>query len=82
MGSAFARRANFNGDISGWDTSAVTSMHYLFDSASAFNQDISQWDTSKVTDMLGMFNGASAIKRYVIDVVIKHTVASKTLSFL
>jgi hypothetical protein len=38
----------------------VTSMGYLFDSASAFNQDISQWQTFNVMDMTRMFFGASA----------------------
>ena len=56
-------KSSFNGDISGWDTSAVTDMGAMFNLAYAFNQDISQWDTSKVTDMLGMFNGASAFNQ-------------------
>ena len=38
----------------------MTSMGYLFDSASAFNQDISQWQTFNVMDMTRMFFGASA----------------------
>ena len=35
----------FNADISGWDTSSVTDMGYMFIGASAFNADISEWDT-------------------------------------
>ena len=31
------------GDISQWDTSAVTSMKDLFNEKEEFNQDISQW---------------------------------------
>ena len=37
------------GDISEWDTSAVTSMEGLFKDKKEFNQDISQWDVSNVT---------------------------------
>ena len=41
-------------DLSGWDTSSVTSMNNMFSGASAFNQDISSWNTSSVNDMSGM----------------------------
>ena len=41
----------FNADISGWDTSSVTSMAGMFADAASFNQDIGGWDTSSVTDM-------------------------------
>ncbi len=41
-----------------WDTSSVTDMGLMFQSASAFNADISGWDTSSVTDMAYMFRGA------------------------
>ena len=47
--------ACFNGDISNWDTSSVTSMYGMFDRASSFNGDISNWDTSSVTSMYRMF---------------------------
>ena len=50
----------FNADISGWDTSSVTAMPYMFYGASAFNADISGWDTSLVTDAGNMFQGATA----------------------
>ena len=39
------------GDVSEWDTSAVTSMERLFCRASSFNQDISRWNVSNVTIM-------------------------------
>ena len=48
----------FNGDISGWDTSSVKYMNYMFAGASYFNRDISMWNTSAVTTMCGMFFGA------------------------
>ena len=45
---------DFNGDISGWDTSNVTSMREMFKN-STFNGDISRWNVSKVQDMYEMF---------------------------
>ena len=38
------------GDISQWDTSAITNMRYLFYNT-AFNGDISSWQTGAVTNM-------------------------------
>jgi surface protein len=44
----------FNGDISNWDVSNVTSMWAVF-KLSNFNNDISNWDVSNVKDMNSMF---------------------------
>ncbi|GMI14982.1 hypothetical protein TrLO_g2595 [Triparma laevis f. longispina] len=55
--------------ISGWDTSEVTSMRYLFsggyggsnlteETAAQFNDDISRWNVDRVGNMSHMFNGA------------------------
>ena len=46
---------NFNGDISEWDVSNVTSMYAMFWECKSFNQDISGWDVSNVTNMYSMF---------------------------
>ena len=46
--------SKFNGDISNWNVSKVTSMKEMFE-YSMFNGDISNWDVSNVTDMFGMF---------------------------
>ena len=40
---------------SGWDTSKVTNMSYMFTSADGFNQDIGNWNVSSVTDFDSMF---------------------------
>ena len=41
----------FNGDISPWTVSRVTSMRYMFYETRLFNRDISYWDVSSVADM-------------------------------
>ena len=45
----------FNGNISNWNTSNVTSMISMFFNAENFNQDIGNWDVFSVTNMDGMF---------------------------
>lgn len=55
--------STFNGDISGWNTSNVTSMSFLFQNAPDFNGDISKWNTSKVATLLGTFYGAEAFNQ-------------------
>lgn len=49
-----ARRHEFNGDISQWDVSNVTSMRGMFYN-SHFKGDISKWNMSKVIEKDGMF---------------------------
>jgi surface protein len=56
----FYGAAAFNADISGWDTSLVTDMSYMFQIATAFDADISGWDTGLVTNAVDMFSGATA----------------------
>ena len=56
-------RADFNADISHWDTSDVTSMAFMFHNATHFNQNIGDWDTSGVTTMDAMFAGATAFNQ-------------------
>ena len=47
--------SEFNGDISNWDVSNVTSMAYMFYESYNFNGNISNWNVSGVTNMHRMF---------------------------
>ena len=49
--AAYLAMRSFNGDVSMWDVSKVTTMYYTFLQASAFNGDISKWDVGRVTTM-------------------------------
>ena len=55
----------FNGDVSAWNTAAVTSMFAMFYKATAFNQNISAWNTAKVTNMYAMFYKATAFNQNI-----------------
>ncbi len=57
MSTMFRQAANFNEDISFFDTSSVTDMSNMFRLASSFNQDINNWDVSNVRNMKGTFFG-------------------------
>ncbi|CAL6385018.1 unnamed protein product [Bathycoccus prasinos] len=50
----FEGYAQFDGDVSRWDTSSVATMSVMFKGASSFNQDIGNWNTAEVTNMNGM----------------------------
>lgn len=54
--------SDFNGDISGWDVSNVTSMYNMF-SQSKFNGYISNWDVSNVEVMSHMFYDAKSFNQ-------------------
>jgi surface protein len=47
------------GNISEWDTAAVTTMKELFKNAKNFNGDVSKWNVSNVTTMSYMFSDAA-----------------------
>ena len=55
--------SEFNGDISKWDISNVTSMSSMFFMCIKFNQDISNWNVSKVEYMRWMFSGCKSFNK-------------------
>lgn len=55
MSALFINDTTFNGDISHWDVSSVTTMFSMFRNAESFNQNLSDWDVSSVTNMSQMF---------------------------
>jgi surface protein len=59
----FRGAVNLTGNLSGWDTSKITTMNATFYQASGFNLDVSSWDVSKVVDFRNMFYGASSFNQ-------------------
>ena len=49
-------------DVSNWDTSNVTDMHWMFEACRSLTTlDVSNWDTSKVIGMADMFKGCYSL---------------------
>jgi len=48
MSGMFYEATEFNGDVSVWDVSSVTTMNQMFLGATKFNGDLSDWDVSSV----------------------------------
>ena len=61
--NAFADCASLTSlDVSGWDTSAVTSMGSMFSGCCSLTSlDVSGWDTSAVTSMTSMFQSCNSL---------------------
>ena len=59
MTNMFKDCTSLNQDLSGWDTSTVTTMDGMFDNCDSFDQDISAWDVDAVTSATG-FSANSA----------------------
>ena len=59
LGSMFRAATAFNGDVSRWNTTNVTSMSSMFRGAAAFNADISQWSMANVNNTSFMFTDAT-----------------------
>ena len=53
----------FNGDISKWDVSNVTTMSFMFGGCFEFNCDLNEWDVSNVTDMTGTFSNCKTFNK-------------------
>ena len=59
-------RANyFNQNVSGWDTSRLTSLRNAFNGCWSFNGDGVNFDTSNVTDMSNMFKECGALLFFI-----------------
>ena len=43
------------GNISNWNVSKITNMHFMFKDCYNFNQDVGDWDVSSVVNMRWMF---------------------------
>jgi len=59
----FSGAIDFNCDISGWNTSNVTSMSGMFYKTVRFNKPLNKWNVSRVTSMCGMFSGTHSFDK-------------------
>ena len=57
-------KTDFNGDISKWYVSNVTTMKSIFFGCKSFNQDISDWNVSNVNYMRCMFDNCPIEEKY------------------
>jgi surface protein len=57
-----AMAADFDEDISTWNTGRATTMFAMFDGARAFNQNMSGWNVARVVDMDFMFSGCASFE--------------------
>lgn len=62
LAAAFQSCTIFDSDISGWDTSNITTMSGML-AATAFNQDISGWDMTSVLNISYMFQDTTAFNQ-------------------
>jgi surface protein len=61
MTGMFYNTPNFNGNLSGWNTSTITNMDSMFYNAQSFVGDgLDDWDTQNVTNMQSMFDHAKS----------------------
>ncbi|MDY8138035.1 BspA family leucine-rich repeat surface protein [Aquimarina sp. 2201CG5-10] len=51
--------------MNSWDTSNVTNMDALFQSATKFNENITSWNVGKVTDFSNMFGGSTIFNQNI-----------------
>ncbi|MEK9727395.1 MAG: glycine-rich protein, partial [Candidatus Margulisiibacteriota bacterium] len=68
MNELFKNNLDFNGDISHYDVSNVTTMEGLFYGESGnhnFNQNIGNWNVNNVTNMKNAFNGATVFNQNI-----------------
>ena len=68
----FDEADSFNGDVSKWDTSKVTTMIGMF-YKTKFNGDVSKWDTSKVSKWVTRYGVGMGKSKCYISLKIKST---------
>ena len=55
----FVFTAQFNQDISTWNTSNITNTRFMFQSAIQFNQNLSTWNIGNIIDAISMLNNCA-----------------------
>ena len=83
MVATFNKAAAFNGDVSAWITSSVTSMQNTFSYATSFTgTGVDLWNINKVKNIRSIFYGATALtscnKRKIADAWKNNTVFTAT----
>jgi surface protein len=58
----FKDQADFNEDLSQWNTSSAVNLSGCFRGATQFSQDLSRWDVSSVTDFSHLFEKNAAFE--------------------
>ena len=71
----FLHATKFDGHVSKWDVSSITTMTHMFSGVASFNGDISKWDVSK-TNMNYMFWQARSFKQELCRAPWVHSQAS------
>jgi surface protein len=59
MDAVFQQCSTFEGDVSLWDVSRVTSFLAMFSYCTVFDGDLSTWNTSSAENMKSMFDRAN-----------------------
>ena len=59
MNDMFAYGSFNNSSITGWNTSSLTDIRYMFQANTGFNQPIGSWDVSNATSFNSVFRGTS-----------------------
>ena len=62
MYGVFNQATSFNGDISSWNTAAVTNMVVMFNGPSAFNHNLSSWCVTNIGGLPANFDSSSGLE--------------------